>query len=48
MAVEILRNPCKPVTGVINQAMGARFEVKPVFEMVTQLAGDMTVRCCLA
>ena len=42
MAVEILRNPCDTVARVVTQVMGARYEVRTAFELVTQIAGDIS------
>jgi hypothetical protein len=37
-----LRNQCVTVLRVVTQAMGVRYEARPVFELVTQIAGDMS------
>ena len=34
------KNPCGTVTSVVTQVMGARYEARTVFELVTQIAGD--------
>ncbi len=37
-----LRNQCVTVVHFVTQAMGVRYEARPVFELVTQIAGDMS------
>jgi hypothetical protein len=39
-AVEILRDHCDYVAQAVTQLMEARFKVRPVYELVTQLAND--------
>ncbi len=47
MAVDILKNPCDNVAGVVTHMMGTRYKVRPVSELVTQMAGDKSCQNCL-
>jgi hypothetical protein len=35
-------NPCEDVECVVTLVMGARYEVRPVSELLTRMAGDMS------
>jgi hypothetical protein len=37
-----LRNPCRNAVHVVTQAMGVRYRVKPVVELVTQITGKLS------
>jgi hypothetical protein len=41
-----VRNPCGTVVCVVTQAMGVKYQVKPVIELVTQITID--VMCSLS
>jgi hypothetical protein len=37
-----LRNPCRTVACVKTSATGVRHKARPVFELITQITGDMS------
>ncbi len=37
------KNPCKSVVCVVQQALGGRYKLRPIFVLVTQIAAQMSL-----